>query len=241
VFARTGIEMKAWVGTSGYSYKEWKGSFYPEDLSNDGMLGYYAGQFDTVEVNNTFYRMPSSKMLEKWAGQVGDGFTFVLKASRRITHMGRLKEVGDSVDYLFDKAQKLGDKLGPVLFPLPPYLRLELERLERFLEMLPEGRRAVMEFRHVSWFDEKVYDLLRARNVAVCLGDGELKRGEVPFVATADWGYLRLRDVDYDDRRLGEWIERIRSRDWTEVFVFFKHEEDGAGPALARRFRDLFG
>ena len=233
-------KMKARIGTSGYSYKEWKGSFYPAELSNDGMLEYYAGQFDTVEVNNTFYRMPSSKMLEKWSNQVGDGFTFVIKASRRITHMGRLKEVGDSVDYLYDKVTGLGDKLGPVLFQLPPYLRLELERLETFLGLLPEGRRAVMEFRHVSWFDDRVYDLLRAHNVAMCLGDGELKRGEGPFLSTADWGYLRLRDVDYDDEKLKSWVERIRAQPWSDVFVFFKHEDDGAVPDRAWRFRDLF-
>ena len=228
------------IGTSGYSYKEWKGSFYPEGLTNDGMLEYYAGKFDAVEINNTFYRMPSSKTIEKWAGQVGDGFTFIIKASRRITHMGRLKEVGDSVGYLFDKVAGLGEKLGPVLFQLPPYLQAEPERLETFLSLLPEGRRAVMEFRHVSWLTDRVYETLREHNVAMCLGDGELKQGEVPFLSTADWGYLRLRDVGYDDAKLVSWAKRIRAQRWSEVFVFFKHEDDGAGPDLARRFRDLF-
>ena len=233
--------MKPWIGTSGYSYKEWKGPFYPEDLSADRMLHYYGERFRSVEINNTFYRMPSSKVLAGWAEQVPEGFCFVLKASRRITHHGRLKDVGDSVDYLFEKAASLGDKLGPVLFQLPPFLRHDLDRLKSFLELLPEGRRVAMEFRHRSWFDEPVYEVLRSRDVALCVGDGELKgEGEVPFVSTASWGYLRLRHTGYDGDSLADWAARIQGQEWSDAFVFFKHEDEGAGPNLAARFMELF-
>ena len=228
--------MKALVGTSGYSYKEWKGKFYPEDLPADQMLQFYAQRFGTVEINNTFYRMPSSKLIAQWGEKVPDSFAFVIKASRRITHLGRLKDVGEPVAYLFDTIKELGDKLGAVLFQLPPYMKLDLERLETFLAMLPEATRVAMEFRHISWFDDAVYEALRSRNVAVCIADGELKKGEVPFVSTADWGYLRLRRVNYDEGKLDEWVRKIREQAWEDVFVFFKHEDDAAGPSLAESF-----
>ena len=232
--------MKLLVGTSGYSYKEWKGPFYPEDLPNDRMLAYYGERFRTVEINNTFYRMPSAGVLEKWGSQVPGAFSFVLKASRRITHLGRLNNVEDSVGYLFDKAAALGEKLGPILFQLPPYMRCDVPRLESFLALLPAGRRVALEFRHPSWWDDGVYEALRSRNVALCTSDGELKE-DVPFVSTADWGYLRLRGVEYSDEALATWAQRIRDQPWTEAYVFFKHEEAGTGPALAGRFDEIFG
>ena len=235
--------MKAFVGTSGYSYREWKGRFYPEDLPNDKMLGFYAERFGTVEINNTFYRMPSSKLIETWARQVPDGFSFVLKASRRITHQARLERprVEESISYLLAASEKLGDKLGPLLFQLPPFFRKDLPRLEGFLELLPENRRATLEFRHGSWFDDEVYDALRARDVALCYSDSELKdKQEVPFVSTAGWGYLRLRGTEYDDETCRAWTERIRAQGWRDVYVFFKHEDEATGPRLAARFETIF-
>jgi len=222
------------VGTSGFAYKEWRGRFYPEDIEPAAMLAHYARTLGTVEINNTFYRMPSATLLERWAGQVGDDFAFVLKASRRITHHGRIGDgVRESVDYLFDKAAALGAKLGPVLFQLPPTLRRDLPRLEAFLDMLPPGRRAAIEFRHRSWIDDAVFAALAARNAALCVADGELG-GELPGISTADWGYLRLREADYDDAALAAWAARVRDAPWTDAFVFFKHEEDA--PHLATRF-----
>ena len=234
--------MQVFVGTSGYAYKEWKGPFYPADLASDRMLEYYGERFRTVEINNTFYRMPSSKVVENWGETVPEGFAFAIKASRRITHMGRLKNVADSVKYLFDRTELLGDKLGCVLFQLPPFLKQDLERLKTFLELLPDGPRVAMEFRHGSWFDEPVYEALRVRNVSICLGDAALKDGTpVPFVSTADWGYLRLRQVEYDDDTLRLWAGRLADSSWERTFAFFKHEDEGAGPRLAARFIELLG
>jgi len=232
--------MRAWVGTSGYSYSEWKGSFYPEDLPAQRMLRYYSERFRAVEINNTFYRMPTAKLLSQWSGQVPDGFHFALKAPRRITHIQRLKEADQLVAFLFETVRELGHKLGPVLFQLPPFLRQDLPRLEAFLTRLPEGERVAIEFRHRSWFEDRVYQALQSRDVALCVADGELE-GEVPLVSTASWGYLRLRRVEYQDQALNGWADRIKSQRWDEVFVFFKHEDEATGPKLAARFVDLFG
>ena len=232
--------MRVLVGTSGYAYKEWKGPFYPADLPDERMLEYYGRHLRAVEINNTFYRMPSSQVVEHWAESVPQGFAFSIKASRRITHMGRLKNVADSVSYLFDKTALLGDKLGCVLFQLPPFLEQDLPRLNGFLDLLPDGPRVALEFRHGSWFDEPVYEALRARNVALCLGDEALKHGSpVPFVPTADWGYLRLRELEYDVATLRRWARRVADQAWDRAFVFFKHEDAGAGPKLAARFIEL--
>jgi uncharacterized protein YecE (DUF72 family) len=176
-----------------------------------------------VEINSTFYRMP---------------FSFVLKASRRITHQRRIDDVKDPVDFLFEKAATLGERLDPVLFQLPPYMQKDVERLRSVLAMLPRGRRASMEFRHISWFDDEVYDALRAHDVALCFADGEIKE-ETPMASTAGWGYLRLRRVEYEDDALRQWVDEVRSHDSKETFVFFKHEEAGTGPRLAARFREL--
>ena len=229
--------MQVLAGTSGYAYKEWKGSFYPEDLANDDMLPFYGKQFRTVEINNTFYRMPSEKVLVQWGERVPDGFRFALKASRRITHMQRLKNVDDPLSYVVNNASVLGAKLGAMLFQLPPNMKRDMERLTAFLDLLPEGWPAAFEFRHESWFDEEVYEALRSRGVALCVADTH--DGETPFVATGKTGYLRLRREAYDDGALREWAVRITSQPWEQAFVFFKHEDAGAGPALARRFEEL--
>jgi len=226
------------VGTSGFSYKEWKGTFYPEDLPQSKFLSYYAERFSTVEINNTFYRMPKPELLQGWAEQVGDDFRFVLKASRRITHQGRLKDVGDSVAYLYDVAGTLGERLGPMLFQLPPYLKKDVERLRDFLGTLPDGARAALEFRDASWHDPEVFDALRDAEVALCIA--ETGEDDTPFETTADWGYLRLRKVEYEPGELRAWADRIRASGWNEAYVFFKHEDEGTGPALGKRFEELF-
>jgi uncharacterized protein YecE (DUF72 family) len=225
------------AGTSGFSYKEWKGSFYPDDMEPSDMLGFYAGRFGTVEINNTYYRMPSEKLLEGWAAQVPDTFRFVLKANRQITHFKRLKpEAVEPMEYFASKAVTLGDRLGPVLVQLPPNFKKDVPRLSDFLAALPAGIRAAFEFRHDSWLDDAVYDALRERRAALVVAQTE--ESETPAVATADWGYLRLRKVDYGPGEVEAWAERVADQPWDEAFVFFKHEDEGTGPRLARRFMD---
>jgi uncharacterized protein YecE (DUF72 family) len=230
--------MNLHVGTSGYSYKEWKGSFYPKDLPEKQMLRYYGERFGTVEINNTFYRMPKPAVLEGWASEVPAAFRFVLKAPQRITHMQRLKDCADNVSYLLEVAAGLKERLGPLLFQLPPNLKKDAPRLREFLALLPSHRRAALEFRHQSWFDDEVFGILRDNGAALCIAEAEddLK---VPFVATADWGYLRLRRGDYGDDELRQWLSRVRDQKWSDAFVFFKHEEEGKGPQYAARFLEL--
>jgi uncharacterized protein YecE (DUF72 family) len=229
--------MKLHVGTSGFTYKEWKGSFYPEDLPAQGMLHYYGAHFRSVEINNTFYRMPTRALLEAWAGEVPADFKFVLKASQRITHH-RLVDADEDVGYLLDVAATLQQRLGALLFQLPPNLKKDAPRLDVFLALLPPGRRAAFEFRHPSWFDDEVFALLHQHQAALCIAEAEGDL-EVPVVATADWGYLRLRRPDYGDAELKAWVKRVRQQDWQDAFVFFKHEEAGRGPQLAQRFLQL--
>jgi uncharacterized protein YecE (DUF72 family) len=219
--------MEIRVGTSGYAYKEWRGSFYPEKFKPALMLGYYAARFSTVEINNTFYKLPERQTLERWAEQVPAGFVFVLKASQRITHRQRLApESKETVDYMLDTGAALGDKLGPILFQTPPFLKKDAARLRAFLELLPVARRYAFEFRHETWRDDEVYETLRARNAALVCADTEESGAEgAPIVPTADWGYLRLRRMDYDAAALEPWARRIRSQPWQQAFVFFKHEE----------------
>lgn len=225
------------VGTSGYSYKEWKGSFYPNDLPASAMLRYYAERFPTVEINNTFYRMPSEAVLAKWPEQVPPEFTFVLKASQRITHRKRLKDAADEVSYFFKNASALGARLGPVLFQLPPFLRKDLPRLTDFLALLPGETRAAFEFRHRSWYDDGVFAALQSRGAALCVSDTDEE--STPLVPTAGWGYLRLRRCDYGEPDLGAWRDRILAQGWNTAFVFFKHEDEGTGPKLAAQFIGL--
>jgi uncharacterized protein YecE (DUF72 family) len=225
------------VGTSGYSYKEWKGIFYPEDLPAAKMLPYYAQHFGSVEINNSFYRMPDVKTVEKWATQVPDDFTFVIKAPQRITHQKKLVDCADEVRYLFEVASVLGPKLGPVLFQLPPFARKDVDKLRDFLRILPGDRRIAFEFRHASWCDDAVYDLLRSRDVAICLADtDEVTDRDALVIPTASWGYLRLRRTEYAPGELPEWRARIERQPWSDAYVFFKHEDEAKGPRFAVEF-----
>jgi uncharacterized protein YecE (DUF72 family) len=230
--------MNLYVGTSGYSYKEWKGPFYPEDLPDKQMLRYYGERFSSVEINNTFYRMPTSSVLEAWAAEVPADFKFVLKAPQRITHFQRLKDAHDSVSYLLDVAGVLKDRLGPVLFQLPPDFKKDTARLREFLAFLPPQRRLTFEFRHQSWFDHEVLGILRDHHAVLCIAEAENDL-VIPFVSTADWGYLRLRRPDYGDAELSTWAKRVQDQKWSDAFVFFKHEDEGKGPQLAKRFLEL--
>ncbi len=230
--------MNLYVGTSGYSYKEWKGTFYPDELPDKQMLRFYGERFRSVEINNTFYRMPKASVLEAWATQVPADFKFVLKASQQITHKQRLKDAGDSVSYLIEVAGVLKERLGPLLFQLPPFLKKEAPRLREFLALLPPDRPAAFEFRHQSWFDDEIFGLLRDHRAALCIAEAENDL-EIPFISTADWGYLRLRRPDYGDAELKAWSQRVRQKDWKDAFIFFKHEEEGKGPQMAKRFLEL--
>lgn len=229
--------MRVRAGTSGFSYKEWKGSFYPEKMKEADMLPYYAERFDTVELNNTFYRLPNESTLQQWAGRVPEGFRFSLKASRIITHIRRFREVAEPVAYLYRVTESLGAARGPVLFGLPPNMKQDLDRLRAFLDLVPAGVRTAIEFRHASWHDDVVFAALRERGVALCIA--QTAEEETPFVATAGWGYVRLRREAYDTAELKHWRERITAQKWDEAFVYFKHEDAGVGPRLAREFLDL--
>jgi uncharacterized protein YecE (DUF72 family) len=230
--------MELYVGTSGYSYKEWKGLFYPKDLPAKGMLRYYGEHFRTVEINNSFYAMPKAAVLTAWGAEVPAGFRFVMKAPQRITHFKRLKEADEVVAYFLEVVKSLGDRVGPLLFQLPPNLKKDVPRLRDFLRLLPPAQRVAMEFRHQSWFDDETYGLLRARAAALCIAEAE-DGVEVPFVSTADWGYLRLRKPDYTTAALKAQLERIREQHWKDAFVFFKHEDMGTAPRFATKLIEL--
>ena len=213
------------AGASGYSYKEWCGAFYPEKMKPDAMLGFYAERLPTVEINNTFYRMPKSDVLEAWRDATPDAFRFAIKASRRITHDARLKaeDAADSVAYLYRNLEALGAKRGPVLFQLPPFLKKDLPRLEAFLAILPDGHRAAFEFRNESWFDDDVYASLKHANASLCLSERE-DNAPPPLVETAPFGYIRLRLEEYSEDDLARWSERLLATGWQEIFVYFMHE-----------------
>ena len=228
--------MNVLAGTSGFAFKEWKGPFYPEDLKDDDMLGFYAGRFPTVEINNTFYRLPKEQVLTDWASRVRDGFTFAIKASQRITHFARLKpDCADALAFLLKNTQALGAKLGPILFQLPPNLKKDFDRLNAFVALLPPDRRFTIEFRHESWFTDDVYDLLKSRDIPLCIIEQE--EFSAPVVATASWGYARLHRFDYDKKKLAAWAKTIASQPWTDAVVYFKHDEgEGSGPPAVNAF-----
>ena len=229
--------MRLLAGTSGYAFKEWKGNFYPADLKDDAMLGHYAGKFPAVEINNTFYRLPKENVLLDWASQVPEPFVFAIKASQRITHYARLKpECVGAVEFLMRNVSALGGRLGPVLFQLPPNLRKDLDRLRVFLDTLPLDRRFTIEFRHESWFEDDVYEVLRARDIALCIT--EQPEFASPVVATASWGYARLHKLDYDNAGLVSWAGKLSAMPWKEAYVFFKHDEgEGSGPPAVDAFQ----
>ena len=232
--------MKLWVGTSGYSYKAWLGKFYPERLAAKAMLRFYAAQLPAVEINNTFYRLPRESVLQSWAAQAPEEFRFVLKAPQKITHVKRLKDAAAEVEYLFRVGTALGVNGGAVLFQLPPHMRKDIERLKAFLLLLPRERPAAFEFRHPSWFDDEVFACLREHNCSLCMSETD-EAAISAVVATAPWGYIRLRRSDYDSADLRRWKQRILSQNWDHAYIFFKHEDEGVGPKLAAEFLQISG
>jgi uncharacterized protein YecE (DUF72 family) len=222
------------IGTSGYSYKEWKGTFYPEDLKAADMLSFYAERLGTVEINNTFYRMPTKKLLEGWASQVPDSFRFVLKVSQKITHFKRLKDVEEEAGYLMETVRVLGPRLGPLLVQIPPNFAREDTRLSTFLGLVSEARVA-LEVRNASWLVPEVYALLEKRGVALVTSETD-EEPDPQLVRTASWGYLRLRKTAYTPQELARWSKKIAEQRWDEAFVFFKHEQ--IGPDLARQLTE---
>ena len=225
------------VGTSGYNYPEWKGSFYPADLAASKMLPYYASKFRTVEINYTFYRMPTSKIVNAWAAQVPPEFRFTLKAPKRITHDKRLRaaEVADSLQTFVSVAGELGPQLAALLFQLPPNFKKDLPLLTEFLSLLPPKTKAAFEFRNASWLDDEVYAALKSRNIALCIADSEAR--QTPAITTADYAYLRLRDEGYGDAGIARWTDTAKqlSATCTDVFVYFKHEDEGKGAAFGQQ------
>lgn len=230
--------MKIFVGTSGYGYKEWKGIFYPEKISPKDMLRFYAERLTAVEINNTFYHMPTEPVLASWAEQVPDAFIFAIKAPQIITHLKRLRDVGGETEYLFRTLSALDRKLGPVLFQFPKSFRANRPVLEDFLALIPGQISCAFEFRHHSWLAGEILDLLRGRGLSLCTADTD----EAPaqeIISTAPWGYLRLRRADYTEGDMSQWLERILAQKWEKAFLFFKHEGEAKGPEMARRFREL--
>jgi len=233
-----GVKMKLHVGTSGYGYKEWKGSFYPEKISPKEMLHFYGERFNAVEINYTYYHMPTERLLASWVEQVPEDFAFVFKAPQVITHVKRLKDVGEEAGYYFRTLSLLEARLGAVLFQFPKFFHANLPRLEAFFELVPETVRCAFEFRSPTWLEAGVAELLSGRGFSLCSADTDEAPAE-EVVRTATWGYLRLRRPGYTDADLAEWAKRVRSQQWERAFVFFKHEEEALGPKLALRFREL--
>lgn len=230
--------MKAWIGTSGYQYAEWKGGFYPEKLSKPKMLGFYASVFNSTESNYTFRSVPSANTIAKWGKETPDNFRFSLKAPHRVTHFAKLKECGGAMQDFYKAVTGLGRKLGPVLFQLPPTFKADAGLLRDFLNSLPTGLRAAFEFRHGSWLTEEIYAVLADGKAALCWAETE--NFSVPRVATTDFGYLRPRRGDYTGKTLAGLAEAVRGQEakWGEAFVYFKHEETGAGPNFAKTFTE---
>jgi uncharacterized protein YecE (DUF72 family) len=237
--------MRIDIGTSGYGYKEWVGSFYPAGTKPKAMLAYYATKLPTVEINYTFRRMPTEALLEGWSSQVPESFTFVLKAPERITHRAKLKNVREPAQMFVSVAKTLGPRLGALLFQLPPYAKKDVPALEAFLDDLRGGPRAAFEFRHPSWLDDDALGVLREHQAALCLSESdETAAGDeldAPLISTADWGYLRLRRTDYSDADLAAWGARLRAQAWSRAFVFLKHEDEGKGAVFAAKLRAILG
>jgi uncharacterized protein YecE (DUF72 family) len=231
--------MKLFAGASGYSFKEWKGTFYPDKTKPEEMLAFYSQRLPTVEINNTFYRMPKTSVLEGWAATAPTGFRFAVKASRRITHMARLKiesNVAETVGFLYQNLVALGPKRGPTLFQLPPNMKKDLPRLNAFLALLPQGHCAAFEFRNETWFDDEVYAALKGANAALVLSERE-DNAPPPLVETTSWGYVRLRLETYTDADLAQWAKKLAGTKWSEAFVYFMHEP--TAPAYAKTLMEL--
>lgn len=231
--------MNTWIGTSGFQYTEWKGNFYPEDLSTAKMLPFYAERLNTTEINYTFHRIPSAKTIDNWNKLTPEKFRFALKAPQKVTHWAKLKDCSDTMRYFHDVTSGLGEKLGPVLFQLPPTFKKDTFVLADFVNGLPTGARAAFEFRHESWFADDVWEIFKSRNVALCLN--ETADFAAPKISTADFGYLRLRREDYASTDVERWAKFVREQKkvWKDVFVYFKHEEAGIGPKLATEMTKL--
>ena len=231
--------MNIWVGTSGFQYAEWKGTFYPEDLAAAKMLPYYAELLSSTEINYTFRRIPSAKTIQGWWDNTPEGFKFSLKAPQKVTHFAKLRNCGDTLRYFYQVISDLEAKLGVVLFQLPPAFKKDAVLLGDFLKESPPGMRAAFEFRHPSWFDDEIFGLLKASNIALCVAESE--NLATPMQATADYGYLRLRREDYQAADVARWAEAIKAQasTWSDAFVYFKHEESGIGPKLAMQLREL--
>jgi uncharacterized protein YecE (DUF72 family) len=225
------------TGTSGFSYKEWRGVFYPPGMSPDAMLSHYAGRLNAVEINNTFYRLPKPALLESWAGQVPESFRFSIKASRRITHMKRLRNAESETEYLFRTVATLGERLGVLFFQLPPFLAKDVERLDRFAAGVPKTLPAAFQFKHPSWQDPEVIQVLARHQMAWCITDED--EPDPPVIATAPFGYFRLRREQYSEAELKGWLGRIAAQPWERAFVFFKDDEKALGPGFAETFLRL--
>ena len=230
--------MKCWIGTSGFQYSQWKGTFYPEDLPAAKMLPFYAEQFSTTEINYTFHRIPAPKTIENWKQLTPDNFRFSLKAPQKITHWSKLRDCTDTLEYFCKVASGLGERLGPVLFQLPPNFKKDVDVFRSFLRELPSIR-AVFEFRHESWFNDEIFEFLRSRNIALCIADTDALA--TPKRITADYGYLRLRRENYATSDVERWADFVREQhsNWKDAFIYFKHEESGIGPKLALQMTEL--
>ena len=231
--------MKFWIGTSGFQYTEWKGNFYPDDLPTAKMLPFYAERFSTTEINYTFHRIPAPKTIENWKMLTPGNFRFALKAPQKITHWSKLRDCADRLEYFLKVVGELGERLGPVLFQLPPTFKKDADVLNSFLRELPDMR-AAFEFRHESWFDNEIFNLLKSRNVALCIADTDVLA--TPKQITADYGYFRLRREDYTKSDIEGWADFVREQrsNWRDAFIYFKHEERGIGPKLAKQMMELF-
>lgn len=235
IISKKGRAMRIFVGTSGYSYKEWKGSFYPEKFSEKNMLHYYSGHFNTVEINNTFYKMPKKDVLASWRDQVNEDFRFVIKANKRLTAFKNIDDIRDSFKWFCDNIDIMGRSLGVVLFQFPPFIKVNPEKLESLLDIMPEKMKGAFEFKSSTWFKNEIYDLLKNKGAALVISETDEEK-DPELIHTSDWGYLRLRRTDYNSENLKDWAEKIQQQNWEEVYVFFKHEDEALGPKFAMEF-----